>query len=80
MMISNYLFNTQESSQFNGENDDDSNVIGVHIWSFLIEDFCRMNFVLKTLYALYCLAVKKSPEVDTVFTPLALEETEAYLS
>ena len=30
MMISNYLFNTQESSQFNGENDD-SNIIGAHI-------------------------------------------------
>lgn len=60
MMISNYLFNTQESSQFNGENDD-SNIIGAHIWSFLIENFCRMNFVLKALYALYCLAVKKIP-------------------
>ena len=78
MMISNYLFNTQESNQFNGENDDDSNIIGAHIWSFLIENSCRMKFVLKTLYALYCLAVKKSPEVDTVFIPLALEETEAW--
>lgn len=31
MMISNYLFNTQESTQFNGENDHDSNLTGAHI-------------------------------------------------
>lgn len=61
MMINNYPFNTEVSSQCDGENDNDNNKIGAHIRSFLIGNFCRVHFVLKALHAIYSLVVTKNP-------------------